>query len=541
MDAIKAARGEGLGRWPERFAGRVNVLRRRVLDITGWKRLALAAGFGALAVMALPPIYLWIALMPAFTGMVWLIEGAKTTRAALFAGWWFGLGYFVCGLYWIANALLTRPKEFGWLAPIAVLGLSALMAIYPAAAAALTRASGARGVGRVLVFAAAWTFFEWVRSWGFSGFPWNLIGSAWSFSDALLQTTAVVGTYGLGLMTIAVMAMPAALGWGGEPHGARRGGRPAWRPVLAAHGVLALAWAGGAIRLFVAGPGEFVPGVRLRLVQPNIAQSEKWDPELRARNFMAQLRMGSLPADRPPTHVIWAESAVPFFLAEHAEALALIGASTPKNGLTIAGAVRRSPPDQPPQVWNSMIAVDSDGQVVGTYDKSHLVPFGEYVPFRQILGISSVAGGSTDFSPGRGIATEILKGLPPLSALICYEVIFPAEVADRRNRPQWLLNLTNDGWYGNSTGPYQHLAAARMRAVEEGLPLVRVANTGISAVVDAYGRVVDHLPLGAQGILDSDLPEALPAPTPYGRWGNAVVFALIAVFAAAGLLFRSRH
>ncbi len=311
--------------------------------------------------------------------------------------------------------------------------------------------------------------------------------------------------------------------------------------MLAALGVLALAWAGGAIRLFVAGPGEYVPGVRLRLVQPNIAQSEKWDPELRARNFMAQLRMGSLPADRPPTHVIWAESAVPFFLAEHAEALALIGASTPKNGLTIAGAVRRSPPDQPPQVWNSMIAVDSDGQVVGTYDKSHLVPFGEYVPFRQILGISSVAGGSTDFSPGRGIATEILKGLPPLSALICYEVIFPAEVADRRNRPQWLLNLTNDGWYGNSTGPYQHLAAARMRAVEEGLPLVRVANTGISAVVDAYGRVVDHLPLGAQGILDSDLPEALPAPTPYGRWGNAVVFALIAVFAAAGLLFRSRH
>lgn len=540
MDAVKAGRDGGAGGWPDRVAARVELLRRRVLAISGWRRLALSASLGALAVAALPPIYLWIALVPAFTGLVWLIEGATTVRAALFAGWWFGLGYFVCGLYWIANALLTKPEEFGWLAPIAVVALSALMAIYPAAAAAVTRASGARGVGRVIVFAAAWTLFEWVRSWGFSGFPWNLIGSAWSFSDALNQVTAVVGTYGLGLLTIAVVAMPAARPWGVEPSGAHGGKRSPWRSVIAGSAVVAVAWAGGAIRLSTAESVETVPGVRLRLVQPNIAQSEKWDPELRARNFMTQLRMGSLPADRPPTHVIWAEAAVPFFLADHAEALALIGASTPQDGLTIVGALRRSAPDQPPQVWNSMIAVDSDGQVVGTYDKSHLVPFGEYVPFREILGISSVAGGSTDFSPGRGIATETLKGVPPLSALICYEVIFPAKVADRRARPRWLLNLTNDGWYGNSTGPYQHLTAARLRAVEEGLPLVRVANTGISAIVDPYGRVVDQLPLGAQGILDGELPEALSSPTPYGRWGNAIVFALIAATAATGLLVGQR-
>ncbi len=430
---------------------------------------------------------------------------------------------------------MTKPDEFGWLAPIAPVALAALMALFPAAAAAATRLSRTSGVGRVLVFAAAWTLFEWVRSWAFSGFPWNLIGSVWTFSDAMIQAGAFIGTYGLGLLTLAAAAMPAALV--GERPGDEGAGL---RPLVAALAVLALVGAGGSARLVLAGPSETVPDVRLRLVQPNIPQAEKWKPELRGQHFLSQLRMGSLPGDPPPTHVIWAEAAAPFFLAETPEALALLAEATPEKGLSIVGTLRRSLPGEPYQIWNSLLAVTRPGAVVAAYDKSHLVPFGEYVPFRSILGLSSVAAGAADFSAGYGIATLSLPGLPEVSPLICYEVIFPAAVTDRDRPPRWLLNLTNDGWYGQSPGPYQHFASARLRAVEEGLPLVRVANTGISAIIDAHGRVIDQLPLGAQGLIDGPLPVALASATLYGRFGNAVVFALIAVVAAAGLALGRR-
>lgn len=522
-------RGNGLATW-------LQPLRDAVVATTGWKRIALSAGLGVVAVAALPPFYIWAALFVAFTGLVWLIGSARSPLAAFFCGWWFGLGYFVAGLYWIANALLTKPDEFGWLAPIAPLALSALMALFPGLTAAATRLSRTGGIGRVLVFAAAWTLFEWVRSWAFSGFPWNLIGSVWTFSDAMIQSTAFIGTYGLGLLTLAAVAMPSALAAGERP-GQAGGGL---RPLLAALAVLALVWAGGAGRLALAGPSETVPNVRLRLVQPNIPQVEKWKPELRGQHFLSQLRMGSLPGEPPPTHVIWAEAAAPFFLAETPEALALLGEATPEAGLTVVGTLRRSLPGEPYEIWNSLLAVTRSGQVAAAYDKSHLVPFGEYVPFRSILGLSSVAAGTADFSSGSGIATLSLPGLPEVSPLICYEVIFPAEVADEERRPRWLLNLTNDGWYGHSPGPYQHFASARLRAVEEGLPLVRVANTGISAIVDAHGRVLDQLPLGAQGLIDGELPVALAAPPPYGRFGNALVFALIALVAAAGLALGRR-
>jgi apolipoprotein N-acyltransferase len=520
------------------LAARLRPVRDAIAEGAGWTRIAIAAGLGVVAVAALPPFYIWIALFVAFTGLIWLIDGARSPLAAFFTGFCFGLGYFTAGLYWVANALLTKPDEFGWLAPIAPVALSALLAVFPAGAAAVTKLSRTGGVGRILVFAAAWTLFEWVRSWAFSGFPWNLIGSVWTFSEAMIQTSAFIGTYGLGLLTAIATAMPAALVPGDHP-GSREGGGPR-AAVVAALTVLALAWAGGAVRLALAGPVGTVPDVRLRLVQPNIPQTEKWQPELRGQHFLSQVRMSALPGEPAPTHVIWAEAAAAFFLAETPEALALLAEATPQDGLSIVGTVRRSPPGEPHQVWNSLLAVDRSGHVVATYDKSHLVPFGEYVPFRSVLGLSSVAAGTADFSVGAGIATMSLPGLPAVSPLICYEVIFPARVADRNRRPRWLLNITNDGWYGQSPGPYQHFASARLRAVEEGLPLVRVANTGISAIVDPYGRVLDELPLGAQGLIDGPLPLALAGPTPYGRFGNTVVFVMIALVAAAGLAIGRR-
>lgn len=519
------------------LAGRLRPVRAALSQSTGWKRIAVATALGAAAVPALPPFYIWIALFVAFTGLVWLIDGARSPLAAFFTGWWFGLGYFTAGLYWVANALLTKPDEFGWLAPVAPVALSALLALFPAGAAAVVRLSRTSGVGRVLLFAAAWTLFEWVRSWAFSGFPWNLIGTVWTFSDAMIQTTAFIGTYGLGLLTAIAAAMPAALVPGEAPDDRSAG----TRPLVAALAVLALAWAGGAVRLALAGPSASMPDVRLRLVQPNIPQTEKWKPELRGQHFLSQVRMSSLPAEPAPTHVIWPEAAASFFLAETPEAIALLAEATPENGLAIVGTLRRSLPGEPHQVWNSLLAVTRSGTIAASYDKSHLVPFGEYVPFRSILGLSSVAAGTADFSSGTGVATLSLPGLPELSPLICYEVIFPAEVTDRSRRPRWLLNLTNDGWYGHSPGPYQHFASARLRAVEEGLPLVRAANTGISAIVDPYGRVLDELPLGAQGLIDGPLPVALSAPPPYGRFGNTVVFLLIAVVAGAGLAIGRRR
>lgn len=517
----------------------VRRLRDAVAGSAGWRRRLLAAGLGVTAALALPPLHVLVLLVPAFAGLVWLIDSAARPRAAFAAGWWFGFGYFTAGLYWIAFALLTFPERHGWMIPFAVFGLSALMAVFPGAAALITRAvvgwaAGDRprnaGAGRVLVLAVAWVAMEWVRSWLLTGFPWNLVGTVWVVSDGILQAAAVAGVYGLSLLGVAVAAMPAVIADPGAG-AARRA-----VPVIVAAAVLGAVWAGGLARLSAAGE-ETVPGVRLRLVQPNIDQRLKWKPELRWRHIAKQLRMSTAPGDPPPTHVIWAETAVTYFLADDPKLLRLIGGATPPGGLTIVGAPRATAQGEEPfRIWNSILAVDPRGRVVGAYDKFHLVPFGEYVPFSRFLGFAGIAAGGTGYSPGPGLATHRWPGLPPVGPLICYEVIFPARVVVAGDRPQWLLNLTNDGWYGRTSGPYQHFAAARLRAVEEGLPMVRVANTGISAVVDAYGRVRASLGLGQEGVLDSPLPVPVEGITPYGRLGNWVVLALLAAVLAGGVV-----
>ena len=504
-------------------------------QVSGWRRGALAFGLGVLAVAALPPLYVWVLLAPAFTGLFWLIESSPSRRACFFAGWWFGFGHFIAGLYWIANALLTKPEQFGWMAPIAVLGLAAMFALYPAFAALLTRVSGARGAGGVLVFAGAWTALEWVRSWALTGFPWNLIGSVWTFSDAMIQSTAVIGTYGLGLLTVTAAAMPAVLTADGPSR------KPAIVAVICAVAVLAATWTGGAVRLALAGKAEEVAGVQLRLVQPNIDQKVKWDRTLLDDHLLKQARMGALPATQSPTHVIWAETAAPLFLGEDRPRLRMIGGYTPSGGLTITGTLRRTPPGEPYQVWNSLLAFDHEGSPVATFDKSHLVPFGEYVPFRNLLNLAKVTSGAVDFSRGSGVQTMHLPGLPPVSPLICYEVIFPGQVVDAEDRPAWMLNITNDAWYGHSSGPFQHLATARLRAVEEGLPLVRVANTGISAIIDPWGRVVARIGLGKQGIIDGPLPTALATSPPYARLGNWMVLLVATIAISTGLLLSRRQ
>ncbi|MBE0530506.1 MAG: apolipoprotein N-acyltransferase [Rhodospirillales bacterium] len=509
-------------------------LRRRLAGLRGWRRRGVAVLLGVLAAAALPPLHAVPLLVPAFAGWLWLIVASPGVAAAFAVGWWFGLGHFAVGLYWIANALLVEPETYGWLIPFAIGGIAAGMALFPAAAAALVRALKGDGVGAVLLLAAAWTLAEWVRSWIFTGFPWNLIGTVWTAWPSMLQSAAVIGTYGLGLITVAVAALPAVAG--------EEAMTPRRRLTALAAGVAALAllWVGGETRLALAGPAATVEGVRLRLVQPDIPQQLKWVPELRDRHLVRQVDMsrrgpGNAQPTIPPTHVIWAETAVPFFLANDPSRRAFLTQAVPEGGLLIVGAPRTTATPQPQfEVWNSLEALDGNGRIVGTYDKFHLVPFGEYVPLRALLPFKKLTDGRTDFSAGEGLKTLSLPGLPPASPLICYEVIFPGAVARRDDRPQWLLNLTNDGWFGFSSGPYQHLAAARMRTVEEGLPLVRVANGGISAVIDAHGRTVASLGLGETGVLDAPLPVALAAPPPYAGFGALLLLALGGAAAGAG-------
>ncbi len=520
-------------------AGAANSLSVRLAALGPARRAALAAALGVSATAAMPPLHLVFLLVPAFSGLLLLIDSSARRRDALAVGWWFGLGHFASGLYWIAFAFLVDAGRHAWMAPFAVAGLAGACAAFPALATLLGRVFHGLGPGRVAAFAVAWTVLEWVRSWAFTGLPWNLVGTVWTVSDSMIQATALFGVHGLGLLTVAAAAAPALLADAGATARPRRAALAIG--LMAAP--LALVWAGGAFRLAHA-ETQFVAGVRLRLVQPAIPQADKWRSNSRLGHVVEQARLSvdgvdGAAAGPPPTHVIWAETAVPFFVEDEPAIRALIAEATPAGGLTLFGAPRRTPPETVPyRVWNSLFAIDAAGRLVGTYDKHRLVPFGEYVPYRDILGLSKITSGRTDFSPGEGRRTLDLPGLPPVGPLICYEAIFPGSVVDPARRPNWLVNVTNDGWFGVSAGPYQHFAAAKLRAVEEGIPLVRVANTGISGVVDAYGRTTVSLPLGRKGVVDAALPASLEGATPYGRLGDWALLMVIAAAISSGVIVR---
>jgi len=364
-------------------------------------------------------------LAVAFTGLVWLADGAaaarRRVRTAFWLGWWFGLGFFTAGLYWIAAALLVDLAQFWWLVPFAVLGLPAFFGLFTGAVIALYAASGAVGIARPLVLATLWTAAEFVRGHLLTGFPWNLIGSTWSDVGPVLQAAAVVGIYGLSWLTVAwaalpaVLAAPAAMGW-----------RPA-RGAVAATGIglalLIAVAAAGAARLAGApdptSPQATVADVRLRLVQPNIEQSLKWRDSERAQIFRTLLALSQAPASPggPPTAIIWPEAATPFLFEQSPEARAAAAAAVPADGLLITGTPRATPrPGGGTQYWNGLIALDHADQVRGSYDKFHLVPFGEYVPLSQVLPIGRIAtGGGDGFSAGPGPRTLRLPGLPAVS------------------------------------------------------------------------------------------------------------------------------
>jgi apolipoprotein N-acyltransferase len=418
--------------------------------------------------------------------------------------------------------------RFWWLVPIAGPALALPLAAFVAGPAAL--AWKARpGWPRVLVFGGAWVLFELLRGFVFTGFPWNLLGTVWAFGALPVQGAAWVGVHGLSLATVLVVATPLL-------------GRRAMLGGAAALAGFALF---GLVRLWPAEPEPQRAG--LLIVQGNIAQEVKWREEHRIpilRRYIEGTREAALAALRelPEDHglvVIWPETAVPFLLADDPEVRQLVAGALPQRAMLLSGSVRAEfgPDRRARRVFNSLVAVDPAGEVRGVADKVHLVPFGEYMPLSGLLPIRVVQGGM-DFTPGENLQPVRAGWVPPFGALICYEVIFPAMVVPRE-RPEWLVNLTNDAWFGISAGPWQHLATARLRAVEEGLPLARAAQTGISAVFDARGREVARLGLGETGVLRAPLPSPR-GPTPFARLGLLLPAMLAGACFALGWWKRNR-
>jgi len=511
-------------------------------SLSTWRRFAVAFALGALATVALAPLHAFALLVLSFSGLIWLLDAQPTKRGACAVGWWFGFGYFAAGLYWTGFAMLVDAASYAWLVPLASLGLPAGLALFSALAGLIYHGVrhrfGLSGAARILLLALAWTAVEWLRGTILTGFPWNLIGYTWMGSDAMAQAASLVGVHGLGLITVAAAASAATI--------ADQGSRSArFGPALVALAALAVIWSLGTWRIATT-VIEDVSGVKLRLVQANIAQHHKWQPALRRKNLERYIRMSSSPGAEDITHIIWPETATPYFLEQDPELRKSLGALVGPGGALITGAPRTTPTrEESFRIWNSVVVLDSHGEIVAHYDKFHLVPFGEYVPLRPLLGllgIQKLVAGRGDFQRGPGPQTLDLPGLPPVSPLICYEAIFPGRVKDAARRPDWMLNLTNDAWFGMTAGPHQHLAMTRMRAIEEGLAMVRVANTGISAIVDPLGRVRKRLELGQGGVVDGALPKPVADATLYSRAGDwNVLLLFVAGLGWLGFLARGNR
>lgn len=524
-------------------------LAHRVALTSGWVRLGLAWLAGACGALAMPPFGFLPALCLALVPAVWLLDGAATASSRLgrragtalaagVIGWAWGFGYLTAGLWWLGAAFLVEADQFAYLMPLGVLGLPAALGLFYGAGFAVARLLWSPGPARIAALAFGIGGAEWLRGHLFTGFPWNTLGMALGQNLWLMQAASVVGLYGLTVLAVLICAAPATLADPGGPGRAalRRLGPPGAALLLLAG--LAL---GGALRL-PSGPMPEVPGVRLRLVQAAIPQDARFNP--RNREGILERYLGLSDSATAPdrqglrdvTHVIWPESSFPFLIQRDPQALRRIGSALPPGTLLVTGAARADEPlpGERLRFYNSILMIGQDGIVGGRYDKLHLVPFGEYLPdpvdgLLRALGLKQFVAVPGGFTPGE--AQERLPlavpGLPPVAPSICYEAIFPGAVAPHRERPGVLLNVTNDGWFGDTPGPRQHFAQARLRAVEEGIPLVRAANTGISAVVDPYGRVTGMLSVGTEGVLDRSLPRNLRESPPYGRFGDVLFCAML--------------
>ena len=502
------------------------------------RHLALAFAAGLASATGFAPLTLWPVTLAAFAVLLWLVRDAPRLRSALARGWWFGVGQFILGLNWIATAFTYQAEMPAWLGWIAVVVLSLYLAVYPAAAAGLAWRWGRGDALRfVLLFAAAWIVTEWLRATMFTGFAWNPVGVA------LLPTPAagsavLVGTYGLSGIAALLAGVLLLLAW-------RRWGEAAGIALGVAL-LAAAAWVASPPQKASAGPA-------LRIVQPNIGQHDKWRPGFQRENMARLARLSKWGRDEPRL-LLWPEAAVTRPLEnalldyEHVmEGLELrrdVAAMMGGKDLLLTGGVTWQSRDgmEVTSATNSVFAMLPTGRILARYDKAHLVPYGEYLPMRGLLeplGLSRLAPGDVDFDPGPGPRTLDLPVVGKAGFQLCYEIIFSGHVVERGNRPNFLFNPSNDAWFG-AWGPPQHLAQARLRALEEGLPVLRSTPTGISAVIDADGELLASLAWRTAGVIDTNLPAPKP-PTPFARLGNLLAFLFAFALAAAAIAVRRKN
>ena len=492
----------------------------------GWRRWLIAFAAGAASALAQPPFFVFPIFWLTFPILVWLLDGAVSSARdgglrrflpAFAVGWWFGFGYFLAGLWWIGEAFLVEADIFGWLLPFAVLGLPAGLALFWGLGAAGAQLLWNDDWRRIFALAAGVGGAEWLRGHLFTGFPWNGIGYALTAGEVLMQSAALFGLYGLNVLAVAIFAAPAVLA-----PATLTGARNVILPALAIGAVAALGLY-GTVRLSMAGETRFVAGITIRVVQPALEQLQKWEPKNRDGVVETYLDLSAPAAAplQPGTVLVWPETALPFALRDDPAAIAEIADLLPDGTALVTGNYRvEKMTSGERQVFNSIYVIAADGMIQSAYDKVHLVPFGEYLPMQALLerlGLRQLV--RSGFTPGlRRRALEI-GFAPPFGPLICYEAIFPNDVLPEGPRPGFLLNVTNDGWFGRTIGPYQHLHQARIRSVEEGLPLVRAANTGVSAIIDGYGRILVSTRLGDAAMIEGRLPSMVNEPL-HAQWGR---------------------
>jgi apolipoprotein N-acyltransferase len=498
--------------WPP-----VDSATRFVSDLRGWRRQAFTFVTGLLSALSFTPFGIFPLLLLSFAVLVLLLDGAQTERRPVWRsaliGWAYGFGQFLGGLYWVAYAFLVDPLQHGWQIPFVAMLFPGGLALFPALACALAAGLWRAGASRVFLLTATYMLAEWLRGHVLTGFPWNLPGYGWSASLAVLQSASWFGVYGLSLLAVLFGTSLALIS---------EQGRARLLPAALTLTFIAI-WLGGMARLHAIHFAN-VPGVRLRIVQPDVAQADKYVRALRAAHWRELIDLSGVGDGPASTHIIWPEAAPPFLLEQVPQAMADIATLTGADKVLMTGAARAEmKPDGKPLFHNSFYIFGHHGQLLATYDKFHLVPFGEYAPFPQTLhalGIDKLVALPGSFASGDGPHTYAVPGAPAAGPLICYEILFPGEVTGKP-RPGWLVNVTDDSWFGpaSSTGPYQHFLIARVRAIEEGLPVVRAANTGISGVIDPLGRVTAELGVDRVGVVDAGLPNALP-PTFFARMRN---------------------
>ncbi len=492
----------------------LSLLRPILQKIETWPRLSMIL-LGAFGIFSFCPFGFYPALAISFSAFLLLMERAPFKDKPFLYAFIFSYGHYLFGFYWIGNCLLV--DNLWYVLPLFWVSFPSFLALFQASAFLVVAKTMHHPLAKALMIAVLWSLMDYIKgTYIMTGFPWNLYGYIWGTS--VLQITSYIGIYGLSLLTAVLIFSFAS--------------RSAFFMVSCTLSFLGMfVWGEWTIKT---NPNNLT-GVNIRLVQASIPQNKKWLSDHFRENFDRHLYISVQEGERPLKLIIWPEASIPTFVAKYPSIQEALADVVPEDGYVLVGGPRMDE-NAEKKIYTSLFALDAKGAILDTYDKTHLVPFGEYMPFKQYLPLAKLTPGDQDYSPGKGLKIIHLPGIPGFTPLICYEAIFPGQVTPpvspegETQRPDWLLNQTNDAWYGRSTGPYQHLQNIRVRSIEEGLPLVRSANNGISAVIDPYGRILHRLELDDVGYMDFDLPKPI-APTYYSKVKEKPYFLMLALFA----------